>query len=930
MHSSRSLRYLLALALSATAIPALSAQQITYYDFDVPQANPQQVSYSCAAALAAGAPAPLFCFNDRTGANANPSFFLDLYPPSIDPNPADNPPVGSYQYASQMTPAQPLQGSSMWFSVPQKVVNGFTTWFAFRLTPQGSTPQGSQADGIAFVIQNAQGGGTDPVSYCSGLGSGSTMVGSEGGCVGYGGIDNSVALEFDTFQNSEFGDPNANHIALQSCGLNPTTGFGLPNSPVHTACTVQLLDASGNPFYALDSSPQTSSANPAAVNLADGNIHQVVMVYNGRNDTPANTIQIYLDPPFVPGTHTPDPTQGATPILQGAYNIATSISPFINTGSESNPSMDSAYVGFTGATGAAFEQQEILAWTFTPHSTVSQTQPLNTNSAPTDFPFGTHSYTVTYPPNVVPGGVTATITASTISPALFSSLIGSTPFAGSQCQVYDDTGGNCIVYSVSCSDASGPVACPAPAPANPPTNCVANPTSPNCIAVNTAYNNSIQPVSPGYLQGDPFYTPILQVAGNGSVATVTCGTPTATGECPVTVGQTVTIVGETGTPNFNGTYTVASVPAVNQFTFASTSEATVNGGNLNSSNVQNIFTSYMPQNIDGTSAGSTHTFSDFIATAITMVGSQTQLTAQTNSPMGGASDLLTATITALSPQVPGPGNMPTGTVPAIAPSTVTFSTGPSNNLTPIPNCVNVPVTPTTVTTGTATCSYTAGATGSVTIAAQYSDAYHIPSSSTLNLNVTPPYDSAIHLTFGSTTLTWPRTTTETVCITPATSAAATGTVKLLDSTTLLKTLPLSGGCAKWTITPVLAAGTHTMTASYSGDTNNAAGNSAPVIVTVNPAPVLMVPVCGPSSLVSGNGYGCIVALVYDLGLVNGTLTYSLDGAPAVTVPVDFGLALFAINKPSVGTHHLVVNFPAQGNFAAAGPQTETFTVKKPQ
>lgn len=927
MHSSRSLRYLLALALSATAVPALSAQQITYYDFDVPQANQgQQVSYSCTAATpAAGAPAPLFCFNFTTTSGVNPlSFYSDYYPPFIDPNPADNPPIGSNHYATQMTPLIPTLSSDIWFSVPQKVLGGFTAYFAFKIAPTDT-----QADGVAFVIQNAQGGGTDPATSCAEQGSGPSALGPNGGCIGYGGIDNSVALEFDTNNNWGWGDPNNNHIALQSCGLNANS-VGLPNSPDHNTCNVQLVDSNGNSFPALVSSPQTSTAVPAPVYLADGNVHQVVVIYNGPNETPANTIRVYLDPPFVAGTHTPDPTQGATPILQGSYNIATSIGPFINSGSAANPSMDSAYVGFTAATGSGDEQQEIMAWTFTPHSTVSETQPLNTNGQPTDFPFGTHSYTVTYPPNVVPGGITATITASTISPALFSSLIGSTPFAGSQCQVYDDTGGNCIVYSVSCSDASGPVACPAPAPTNPPTNCVANPTSPNCIAVNTAYNNSIQPISPGYLQGDPFYTPILQVAGNGSVATVTCGTPSAAGECPVTVGQTVTIVNQTGSPNFNGTYTVSSVPAVNQFTFASSSEATVNGGNLNSSNVQNIFTSYMPQNIDGTSAGSTHTFSDFIATAITTVGSQTQLKAATNSPMPGASDLLTATITALSAGVPGPGNMPTGTVPAIAPSTVTFSTGPSNNLTPIPNCINVPVTPTTATTGTATCSYTAGATGPVTITAQYSDAYHVPSSSTLTLTVGPSYDSAIHLTFGSTTLVWPRTTTETVCITPATSAAATGTVKLLDGATLLKSLPLSGGCAKWTITPVLAAGTHTMTASYSGDTNNPAGTSAPVIVTVNPAPVLMVPVCGPSSLVSGNGYGCIVALVYDLGLVNGTLTYSLDGAPAVTVPVDFGLALFAINKPAVGTHHLVINFPAQGNFAAAGPQTETFTVKKSQ
>lgn len=914
-------------AICTLASPILRAQQVTYYDFDGPQANQsQQVSYACtAASLATGTSGPLFCFNDATGANANPSFFLDLYPASIDPNPADNPPVSSYQYATQMTPSSPSESSSMWFSVPQKVVNGFTAYFVFKLTPQNS-----QADGVAFVIQNAQGGGTDATTGCVEQGSGPSAVAtnSQGGCIGYGGIDNSLALEFDTYDNSNFGDPNANHIALQSCGLN-TNGVGLPNSPDHSTCAVQLLDSNGSPFSAIVVSPQTSTATPTPVNLADGNIHQVVVIYNGPNDTPANTIQVYLDPPFVTGTHTPDPTQGATPILQGSYNIATSIGPFINSGTATNPSLDSAYVGFTSATGASDEQQEILAWTFTPHTTVTQQQPLNTQGQPTDFPFGTHSYAVTYPQNVVPGGITMTVTANTISPALFSSLIGSTPFAGSQCQVYDDTGGNCIVYSVSCSDASGPIACPTPPPANPPINCAANPTNNiNCILLNSAYNNTIQPTSPGFLQGDPFYTPIAQIVGTGSIGTVTCGTATATGECPVTVGQTVTIGGQpSSSTNFNGTYTVASVPATNQFTFSSTVAATVNGGYLTSTNVQNIFTSYTPQNLDGTSAGSTHTFSDFIATAVTTVGSQTQLTATTNSPMQGASDLLTVTVSALSAQVPGPGNMPTDAVPAIAPSTVTFGTGPTSDLTPIPGCINVAVTPTSATTGTAVCSYTPSATGPVTVTAQYSDVYHVPSASTLNLNVTPPYDTAIQLTFGSTMLTWPATTTESVCVTPATSAPATGSVLLYDGTTLLKAQTLgSNGCATWIISPPLAAGTHSITADYSGDTNNSAGNSAPVTITVNPATVFMAPLCGPSSVAYGNNYACAVGLAYEIGLVKGTLNYSLDGGAPVTVPVTFGLALFNITRPALGAHHLVLSFPAQTNYTAAGPQTETFTV----
>jgi hypothetical protein len=910
---SGSKRLLLIAALFALALPALSAQQITYYDFDIPYANPTQVSYACGS-LGEDAVIPLFCFNDATGANTSPSFLSDTYPPFIDPNPADNPPAQSTHYATQLTFSQSGQDASMWFYVPQNVANGFTSWFAFKITPN---PESATADGIAFVIQNASGGGTDLGSGCGGMGSGPTVVGGGGGCMGYSGIDNSLALEFDTFQNSW--DPNNNHIALQNCGA------GLPNSADHdsflnsnevsTTCLVSLTGSNG-PVSTLISSPQTSAAPPAtatAVTLADGNVHQVVMVYSGPNEATPNLLQVYLDPVFDPGTHTP--VTGSVPVFSGTYNLSTALN-LVNG--------NSAYVGFTSATGAAFEQHELMAWTFTPHTTATQQEPLNPPATPTVFPFGTHTYSVNYPANgPSTSGITMVVTANTISPLNFSQLIaqGPTQFAGTQCQVYDDTGGNCVIYSVSCvyTGTTNAVACPSTI------------STSNFIDLIESYNNSIQPVSPGFLQGDPLYTAISSIVGDGSTTTVTCGTPVGgfgppLGECSVTVGQTVTILGA-APASLNGSVTVTGVTAPNVFTFASSVNASsTTGGYLTSNNVQNIFLSYSPENIDGSSTGKTQSFSDFVATSVTTVPSQTQLSAFTTSPLEGTGDLLTATVTAQSTQVPGPGNMPTGTIPAIAPSIVTFSTGTYPNLIPITGCAAVLVTPTTATTGTATCDYTPGSTGPVTVTAQYADVYHGASSSTLNLNVAPPYDTAILLTFGDTTLTYPGTTTASVCITPATSATATGSVRLYDSSTLLTTLTLAKSCAKWTITPSLAAGIHTMTADYSGDRNNPAGNSAPVFLTVNPAPVLMVPLCGPSSVAYGSNYVCAVGLVYDIGLVKGTLDYTLDGGSRVTVPVNLGIAVFSITKPIPARHTLVISFPAQTNFAAAGPETETFTV----
>jgi hypothetical protein len=272
--------------------------------------------------------------------------------------------------------------------------------------------------------------------------------------------------------------------------------------------------------------------------------------------------------------------------------------------------------------------------------------------------------------------------------------------------------------------------------------------------------------------------------------------------------------------------------------------------------------------------------------------------------------------------------MPTGTTPAIPPSTVNFFTGTSPSLTPIANCTGVLVTATSATTGTAPCSYLAAAVGPVSITAQYADAYHTPSSASLNLNVQSPFDAAIKLTFGSTTLTYPGTTTETVCITPATSAAATGTVKLYDGSNLLTTLTLgSNGCVKWNITPPLSAGIHSMTASYSGDKNNPSGVSAPTILTVNTASVQIVPACGPPGVPYGGSYQCAVGVIYYLGVANGAITFSYDHAAPVTVPLNpFGVATFVLTKPALGSHQIVLNYAAQGNFGAASPVTVPFNV----
>ena len=220
-------------------------------------------------------------------------------------------------------------------------------------------------------------------------------------------------------------------------------------------------------------------------------------------------------------------------------------------------------------------------------------------------------------------------------------------------------------------------------------------------------------------------------------------------------------------------------------------------------------------------------------------------------------------------------------------------------------------------------------TGTVVVAAnQAGNAnYSIAPQVTQTIIVNSAGDAAIQLQFASVQLVYPGATNVTVCISPAAHATPTGTVQIYDGTTLLNTLTLDGGgCIYWYISPGLTAGSHAMTAVYSGDSNNPAGTSAPVTVTVSPVPVNMNVSCWNSSFSYGGDYQCTVGLGSNGGSPQGSITYSLDSGSLSPVVISGGSAGFKIPLPGAGNHQVVVAYAQQSNYAAATPQIETFTV----
>ena len=253
----------------------------------------------------------------------------------------------------QITPNSQQQRGYAWYNTPQPVGNSFSTTFTFQLTGASDPP----ADGFAFVIQNSSGGantvGPTGSDGC-GLGFGDDPSGN--GCVAAtGGITNSVAVGFKTY-NSGAGFPNPESVFVASNGTGPNcvdvVGDVIAGTSTPVSCVIAENDLSG-----ADSSPNTFDCEGSGICLADGTVHTVTITY-ALQPTAAQSAC------YAPATNAPLPCLDV--ILDGtdlfptgvAFNMASIFSP----GSANN----TAYVGFTGATGGSVENNNILSWVFTP------------------------------------------------------------------------------------------------------------------------------------------------------------------------------------------------------------------------------------------------------------------------------------------------------------------------------------------------------------------------------------------------------------------------------------------------------------------------------------------------------------------------------------------------------------------------------------
>jgi glucose/arabinose dehydrogenase len=187
----------------------------------------------------------------------------------------------------QLTPDLNTQAGSAFYDTAFQIDanSSFSTQFQFRLSGSNGT---NGADGFTFVLQNDS--------------RGVSALGASGGSVGYQGINNSLAIEFDTYKNGT-ADPDANHLSLLRNGSVV--------APVKNALT--------------------------GIDLNSGAALTAWIDYDGAT----NQLNVYL------GNGTTKPT---TATLTETLDLVATLGP-------------KAYFGFTGGTGGLRNLQEIQNWT---------------------------------------------------------------------------------------------------------------------------------------------------------------------------------------------------------------------------------------------------------------------------------------------------------------------------------------------------------------------------------------------------------------------------------------------------------------------------------------------------------------------------------------------------------------------------------------
>ena len=186
----------------------------------------------------------------------------------------------------------------------------------------------------------------------------------------------------------------------------------------------------------------------------------------------------------------------------------------------------------------------------------------------------------------------------------------------------------------------------------------------------------------------------------------------------------------------------------------------------------------------------------------------------------------------------------------------------------------------------------------------------------------PPAATTITLSATPTTVTVGGTVVLAASVKVQTGAAASGTVHFDEGTTELGTATLDGTGAATLSLATLAAGTHAITAAFSGSTTEAASTSSAVTVTVTAVAKIATTssITVPTSVILGDPLemGASIQPATGTGVATGTVTFS-DGTNAIaTAALDLsGRAIATVTTLAAGAHTITVSYGGDATYGGS-------------
>jgi hypothetical protein len=182
--------------------------------------------------------------------------------------------------------------------------------------------------------------------------------------------------------------------------------------------------------------------------------------------------------------------------------------------------------------------------------------------------------------------------------------------------------------------------------------------------------------------------------------------------------------------------------------------------------------------------------------------------------------------------------------------------------------------------------------------------------------------------------TYGQAVTFVATVQPASGAAVTGTVTFFDGSTTLATATVTNNGSQHNSATLIAAGlqggAHTITATYSGDSNDLGSTSAALTETVSPA---------ASSISVGSSqnpisYGQSVTFTASVqpsvsgSLASGTVTFFDGSASLGTTNLSSDSALLTVSNLAAGSHSISAKYNGDNNFSASTSAALTQTVNQ--